>query len=183
MKNKLLKTFIILFLFIFQFIVIVNAHPGRTDSNGGHYDRSTGEYHYHNGESSGKKQSSSNETYTYENFVGPTQNYDSHSNSSNEKQNVKSNIPDLSEILFYLALGSIIIIGNYLYFKEKIEKRNAKKSQKEKNSSCKNINCNSNNPEFLTYDEIKDKVKQQREQGKQALINLSNYKKDETDKQ
>lgn len=24
-------------------------HPGRTDSNGGHYDRSTGEYHYHHG--------------------------------------------------------------------------------------------------------------------------------------
>ena len=27
------------------------AHSGRTDSDGGHYDRSTGEYHYHHGES------------------------------------------------------------------------------------------------------------------------------------
>lgn len=26
------------------------AHSGRTDSNGGHWDRSTGEYHYHHGE-------------------------------------------------------------------------------------------------------------------------------------
>ena len=25
------------------------AHPGRTDANGGHYDHSTGEYHYHQG--------------------------------------------------------------------------------------------------------------------------------------
>ena len=25
------------------------AHPGRTDANGGHTDRSTGEYHYHHG--------------------------------------------------------------------------------------------------------------------------------------
>ncbi len=25
------------------------AHPGRTDSNGGHTDHSTGEYHYHHG--------------------------------------------------------------------------------------------------------------------------------------
>lgn len=25
------------------------AHPGRTDANGGHYDRKTGTYHYHNG--------------------------------------------------------------------------------------------------------------------------------------
>lgn len=27
--------------------VIVTAHPGRTDSNGGHWNSSTGEYHYH----------------------------------------------------------------------------------------------------------------------------------------
>lgn len=26
-----------------------SAHPGRTDANGGHYDSSTGEYHYHHG--------------------------------------------------------------------------------------------------------------------------------------
>jgi len=25
------------------------AHSGGTDANGGHYDRSTGEYHYHHG--------------------------------------------------------------------------------------------------------------------------------------
>lgn len=29
--------------------VLVFAHGGRTDANGGHYDRSTGEYHYHHG--------------------------------------------------------------------------------------------------------------------------------------
>ena len=29
--------------------VAVFAHPGKTDSNGGHFDRSTGEYHYHHG--------------------------------------------------------------------------------------------------------------------------------------
>ena len=32
----------------------VYAHSGRTDANGGHYNRQTGEYHYHNnGTSSG----------------------------------------------------------------------------------------------------------------------------------
>ena len=30
-------------------VVCVEAHPGRTDSNGGHYNHSTGEYHYHHG--------------------------------------------------------------------------------------------------------------------------------------
>ena len=29
--------------------LIVEAHSGRTDSNGGHYDRSDGSYHYHHG--------------------------------------------------------------------------------------------------------------------------------------
>lgn len=30
-------------------IVPALAHPGGTDSSGGHYDHSTGEYHYHHG--------------------------------------------------------------------------------------------------------------------------------------
>lgn len=28
--------------------LVVLAHSGRTDKNGGHYNRKTGEYHYHN---------------------------------------------------------------------------------------------------------------------------------------
>ena len=30
-------------------IIVVSAHSGRTDSSGGHYNHSTGEYHYHHG--------------------------------------------------------------------------------------------------------------------------------------
>ena len=87
MKRIFFKTFLVLFILISQFIVIVNAHPGRTDSNGGHYDRSTGEYHYHDGESAGKKQSNNNEPYTYEDFVGPTQDYsDNSSNTTSRKR-------------------------------------------------------------------------------------------------
>lgn len=44
-----MKRIVLLFVL---FISVVNcsfAHSGRTDSNGGHYDRSTGEYHYHHG--------------------------------------------------------------------------------------------------------------------------------------
>ena len=29
--------------------ITATAHPGRTDSKGGHWNRSTGEYHYHHG--------------------------------------------------------------------------------------------------------------------------------------
>lgn len=41
--------FLSLLLALFLLITPVFAHPGRTDSAGGHYDRSTGEYHYHHG--------------------------------------------------------------------------------------------------------------------------------------
>jgi hypothetical protein len=45
---KILKP-LVLFLLICSFGVIVYAHPGQTDANGGHYNHSTGEYHYHHG--------------------------------------------------------------------------------------------------------------------------------------
>ncbi len=35
------------------------AHSGRTDANGGHYNRKTGEYHYHNGGTNQQSSSSS----------------------------------------------------------------------------------------------------------------------------
>lgn len=36
--------------FLFSFLIpTASAHPGRTDSNGGHTDYSTGKYHYHHG--------------------------------------------------------------------------------------------------------------------------------------
>lgn len=37
------------FLIVLLLIFSVSAHPGKTDSNGGHRDSSTGEYHYHHG--------------------------------------------------------------------------------------------------------------------------------------
>lgn len=39
----------ILLLLIVSLSMSAVAHPGRTDANGGHTDRSTGEYHYHHG--------------------------------------------------------------------------------------------------------------------------------------
>lgn len=59
MKNKRIITSIIFIIFVVMSSVTVFAHPGRTDANGGHYDRKTGAYHYHNGGSSGSSSSSS----------------------------------------------------------------------------------------------------------------------------
>lgn len=49
------------FIAIFALLAVAFAalaHPGRTDANGGHYNRKTGEYHYHNGGSSSSGPSS-----------------------------------------------------------------------------------------------------------------------------
>lgn len=48
-----MKRYIFLFFavvaLLFTCTFSVFAHSGRTDENGGHYDSSTGEYHYHHG--------------------------------------------------------------------------------------------------------------------------------------
>ena len=38
-----------IFILLASVVLGVNAHPGRTDGSGGHYNRNTGEYHYHHG--------------------------------------------------------------------------------------------------------------------------------------
>lgn len=43
------RCFCLLLLALLLLSVPALAHPGRTDGKGGHYDRSTGEYHYHHG--------------------------------------------------------------------------------------------------------------------------------------
>ena len=42
------KTLAVIFCFMLVF-TCASAHPGRTDASGGHWDHSTGEYHYHHG--------------------------------------------------------------------------------------------------------------------------------------
>ena len=52
-KRRAMRLPIVVVLFAaalaFALSTTVFAHPGRTDSSGGHYDRETGEYHYHHG--------------------------------------------------------------------------------------------------------------------------------------
>ena len=44
-----MKKILFVILSIMLLIVAASAHGGRTDSDGGHYDRSTGKYHWHHG--------------------------------------------------------------------------------------------------------------------------------------
>lgn len=51
MKKKIVLTILVIILGMQPYSL---AHKGRTDSYGGHYDRSTGTYHYHDGSYSGE---------------------------------------------------------------------------------------------------------------------------------
>lgn len=77
--KKISSLFIVLLLYFLLGQTVANAHPGRTDSNGGHTCRtncsqwglSTGEYHYHNGTStneSSNSESSQEESSTSESW-------------------------------------------------------------------------------------------------------------------
>lgn len=47
--NKIVKGIGITLLCALMLTSVVSAHSGKTDVNGGHYNRTTGEYHYHHG--------------------------------------------------------------------------------------------------------------------------------------
>ena len=51
---KLKRTFIAVLLLL-SLTVAANAHPGKLDENGGHYDSKTGKYHYHKGPKAGQE--------------------------------------------------------------------------------------------------------------------------------
>lgn len=55
---KKILTIALISVIIFSICFSAFAHSGRTDSNGGHYNRSTGQYHYHSGEYAGRGSSS-----------------------------------------------------------------------------------------------------------------------------
>ncbi len=48
-----LKRALIAVLLILSLVTVSNAHPGKLDENGGHYDSKTGKYHYHKGPKAG----------------------------------------------------------------------------------------------------------------------------------
>jgi len=58
--RKSFKILTLIFLIISMSFTAL-AHPGRTDANGGHYNKKTGEYHYHNSGSSSDDLADENE--------------------------------------------------------------------------------------------------------------------------
>lgn len=95
--NKSIKKILLMLIICFSFSTIVFAHPGRTDSNGGHYNRSTGEYHYHDGSSANQyKYNNKKSISTTTNNVLITE------NTKTEK--TKDNDNAIEKIMAYIVL-------------------------------------------------------------------------------
>lgn len=82
---RIVKCCLTLFLFMLLSITVL-AHPGRTDENGGHYDNSTGEYHYHHGYPAHQHE---NGVCPYD-FKDNTDHRDSESGTTSSKNKTKS---------------------------------------------------------------------------------------------
>ena len=85
----------------------VFAHPGRTDKNGGHWNRKTGEYHFHTGEYAGKSSSGGS---TAQEYVPFTSSYDPPTTNPH-KQSKNKTTRDIG----FLDVVVMMFIGFYLF--------------------------------------------------------------------
>lgn len=111
-KNKIKNIFIFIILLHLLFISTASAHPGRTDSNGGHWDHSSGTYHYHTGEYAGQSSSSSSssEKSSWEKYKEERQ---SNTTIKYENSTKTTNVQDNDSILW----TSILTILAILFFR------------------------------------------------------------------
>lgn len=128
-------------------ILPVYAHGGRTDANGGHYDSSTGEYHYHHGYPAHQHVNGTC-PYNFDDKTDIDSEYQSSKNSTlDDKSETKKQKSD--KTLFVVSWVAVILfiilpLAHFLYMAFAIIKRKDKnkyENQQEKsikNSSIKN---------------------------------------------
>ena len=119
-------------------ILPVYAHGGRTDANGGHYDSSTGEYHYHHGYPAHQHV---NGTCPY-NFDDKTDRNNDSSGGTAQNQDSKSNSDDGRTVIpSEIIWGCIVVIGylicNLLSY---LDKKNIEKSIEKRNQDIEKRN-------------------------------------------
>lgn len=115
-KSRLIAPmFVLLCILIYS---TVSAHPGRTDANGGHWDRQTNTYHFHTGEYAGKGSTGSYSTKKYPSFKPPytpptvnpyrTPKNNSTTNSSKTSTSSASESSSKPSIIGYILAGLLI---------------------------------------------------------------------------
>ena len=125
-KLLIVSLIFIIAISIFQYFLL--AHPGNTDSNGGHYDRTNGEYHYHHGYSahSHYDMDGDGDIDCPYNFKDKT----NHHNTSNNEDNSLYNfmLAMIFATAIVLLVIAVILISKFIR-KKLSEKKSSKNSK------------------------------------------------------
>ena len=97
-------------IFIACLLLSVSAHSGRTDSEGGHVDKSTGEYHYHHGYPAHDHYDMDGDgdidcPYDFDDQTNKNTGYDS--NGSSEQSNGHSKGNDSSDTITHIVIAVV----------------------------------------------------------------------------
>ena len=115
MKTRRILFVLFILLIALLSTLIVSAHSGRTDSNGGHYDEEAGEYHYHHGypahyHTNGKC------PYDYDDKTNHNfgNNSDFFNNDSSNSTRIDSGV-----VILFIIIGSIalFLLGSFVWYK------------------------------------------------------------------
>ncbi len=147
---KLLNKALVFFILSVLLSIICYAHGGKTDANGGHYNSSTGEYHYHhgypahqhpggicpysyddktdhlNGRSYSDDSNKSNNNYSdFNSSVNNFKDSERIKNSQDNRKTVSEQKKDKSIAYFVLLLIIIAIVYGqfYVYIEDKVKRR------------------------------------------------------------
>lgn len=142
--KKIIPLFTLLIILVFSSMVY--AHPGRTDENGGHYDRSTGEYHYHHGYPA----------HQHENGVCP---YDFNDNTKNDNNNQivthKNQNTLIHSVVFIILCNSApFIYIAYTFFVDYVKSYKKKLSDKKSKKLLVETTLFHSYCEFNNYDHL-----------------------------
>ena len=112
MKKRLILVCVVA-IFSLLFTIFASAHSGKTDSNGGHYNHSTGEYHYHHGYSAHQHYDMNGDgvrdcPYEFKDKTNHSNTSNNNYTSNNDKIEVNKNI--ISELSNELSFGEVLLI-------------------------------------------------------------------------
>lgn len=168
--KKILSLILILLLSILSAFTVL-AHPGKTDSNGGHYNRSTGEYHYHHGypehqhpngecpydfddktgsNSSSDNKSNDNYNYNYSAYSTTKSTYQSNSDSLSKASTKKES--NMNYILLVFTFLIIALILYIIFLREKLKSTIASLSDADEKCNITNDKLRALKSEITIYE-------------------------------
>lgn len=172
-----------LFLILLSLALPVLAHSGRTDSSGGHYNRSTGEYHYHHGYSAHQHPDGVcpyRVSATPKPTVRPIERVERAvtSTSASSSTTVKNSSSNQSKnggvdtFVSIIIVGSLFAIALFVISSLRTTIKNLEKELRESRDECAGLRSRIHSFE-LKSQEAEEKARKAEEYAKQAQLELS----------